>query len=77
VAESSWQKYYSRNYFISEKMAEQQQERGHWLDKYATNYAAWELSVGPDGSQTFKRPLGLVESSFDADGTYYGGRAGM
>jgi len=58
-------------------MTEQQQERGHWLDKYATNYAAWELSVGSDGSQTFKRPLGLVESSFDADGTYYGGRAGM
>ncbi|KAI0588501.1 hypothetical protein Alg130_03353 [Pyrenophora tritici-repentis] len=55
----------------------EQQHRGHWLDKYATNYAAWELSVGSHGSQMFKRPLGLVESSFDADGLYYGGRADM
>ncbi|RMZ66613.1 hypothetical protein GMOD_00001966 [Pyrenophora seminiperda CCB06] len=56
---------------------QQQQTQGHWLDKYATNYAKWELSVRPDDFQTFKRPLGLVESSFDADGTYYGGRADM
>ncbi|CAE7002111.1 hypothetical protein CFE70_001253 [Pyrenophora teres f. teres 0-1] len=58
-------------------MTEQQQDRGHWLDKYATDYASWELSAGSNGSQMFKRPLGLVESSFDADGTYYGGRADM
>ncbi|KNG44153.1 hypothetical protein TW65_09074 [Stemphylium lycopersici] len=55
----------------------QHQEQGHWLDKYATNYASWNLSTGPNSEQTFQRPLGLVETSFDSDGTYYGGRADM
>ncbi|EOA86398.1 uncharacterized protein SETTUDRAFT_150954 [Exserohilum turcica Et28A] len=54
-----------------------QQQQGHWLDKYATGYAPWTLSTAPDGGQTFKRPLGLVETSFDVDGIYYGGRADM
>lgn len=54
-----------------------QQQQGHWLDKYANNHAAWKVSIAPDGNQAFQRPLGLVETSFDADGTYYGGRAGM
>jgi hypothetical protein len=46
------------------------------LDKYATNYAKWTLSDHGDGKQLFQRPLGLVETSFDIDGTFYGGRAG-
>ncbi|EMD63056.1 hypothetical protein GGP41_005081 [Bipolaris sorokiniana] len=54
-----------------------QQQQGHWLDKYANNHAAWKVSIAPDGNQAFQRPLGLVETSFDADGTYYGGRADM
>lgn len=58
-------------------MKPQMQEQGHWLDKYATNYAEWKLSDSTDGRQLFNRPLGLVETSFDSDGTYYGGRAGM
>jgi hypothetical protein len=56
----------------------QQQEKGpgHWLDKYASSYATWQLETGTSGNQWFQRPLGLVETSFDSDGTYYGGRAG-
>jgi hypothetical protein len=57
-------------------MGLQQHGQRHWLDKYATNYAEWKLSDNEDGTQLFKRPLGLVETSFDSDGTYYGGRAG-
>ncbi|USP76987.1 uncharacterized protein yc1106_04261 [Curvularia clavata] len=55
----------------------QQQEKGHWLDKYATDYADWKLRSTPDGNQSFQRPLGLVETSFDIDGRYFGGRADM
>jgi hypothetical protein len=58
-------------------MAQEQKEQGHWLDKYATNHAAWNLETDATGQQQFRRPLGLVETSFDSDGTYYGGRAGM
>ncbi|KAG9188770.1 hypothetical protein G6011_07475 [Alternaria panax] len=58
-------------------MIPQAQEQGHWLDRYATNYAEWKRSDSADGKQLFKRPLGLVETSFDSDGTYYGGRADM
>jgi hypothetical protein len=57
-------------------MIPQKQKQGHWLDKYATNYAKWKLSDHGDGKQLFQRPLGLVETSFDIDGTFYGGRAG-
>ncbi|KAF1912353.1 hypothetical protein BDU57DRAFT_522572 [Ampelomyces quisqualis] len=49
----------------------------HWLDRYANNQHAWTLSTSQNGSQCFKRPLGLVENSFDSDGTYFGGRADM
>ncbi|KAI4685407.1 uncharacterized protein J4E84_006135 [Alternaria hordeiaustralica] len=58
-------------------MTPQKQEQSHWLDKYASNYAEWKLSENADGTQLFKRPLGLVETSFDSDGAYYGGRADM
>ncbi|KAF2498375.1 hypothetical protein BU16DRAFT_456396 [Lophium mytilinum] len=46
----------------------------HWLTKYACNYYAWETSV-LDGQPIFKRRIGLVESSFDTDGSDYEGRA--
>jgi hypothetical protein len=54
-----------------------QQEKEHWLDRYANNHHPWHLSTSIEGRKTFKRPLGLVETSFDTDGTYYGGRADM
>ncbi|KAF2847905.1 hypothetical protein T440DRAFT_455620 [Plenodomus tracheiphilus IPT5] len=53
----------------------------HWLSKYSSNIHPWTLSSNPNSdvttTQTFSRPLGLVETSFDIDGTYYGGRADM
>lgn len=55
----------------------QQKEQDHWLNKYATNYHSWKLFTSQSGRRCYKRPLGLVETSFDADGTYYGGRADM
>jgi hypothetical protein len=57
-------------------MAQQEKEQGHWLNKYATSYATWNLNSSLDGMRSFQRPLGLVETSFDVDGTEYGGRAG-
>ena len=53
-------------------------EHSHWLAKYATNYHEWRSSSSSSlGTQCFKRPLGLVETSFDLDGRHYGGRADM
>ncbi|KAJ4342773.1 hypothetical protein N0V95_006867, partial [Ascochyta clinopodiicola] len=52
-------------------------EQPHWLDRYATDFHAWSSSTATDGQTWFQRPLGLVETSFDADGAYYGGRADM
>jgi hypothetical protein len=49
----------------------------HWLDRYANNHHPWTPSSSVTGTQSFTRPLGLVETSFDTDGTYYGGRADM
>jgi hypothetical protein len=49
----------------------------HWLDRYANNHHPWTLSSSATGTQSFTRPLGLVETSFDSDGIYYGGRADM
>ncbi|KAL5121335.1 hypothetical protein ACEQ8H_000803 [Pleosporales sp. CAS-2024a] len=51
------------------------QEIPHWLDRYANNAHAWTFSISDNGQCHFKRPLGLVETSFDTDGIYYGGRA--
>lgn len=48
----------------------------HWLDRYATDYTSWKQVNRSDG-KSFKRPLGLLETSFDIDGTHYGGRADM
>ncbi|CAI6286157.1 unnamed protein product [Periconia digitata] len=50
----------------------------HWLSRYATNYHKWTLTRSPQGQASFfSRPLGLVELSFDFDGTQFGGRADM
>ncbi|KAI8939946.1 hypothetical protein NX059_003672 [Plenodomus lindquistii] len=53
----------------------------HWLSKYASKLHPWILSTEPNSNgtttQSFSRPLGLVETSFDTDGTYFGGRADM
>ncbi|KAF9699557.1 hypothetical protein EKO04_002499 [Ascochyta lentis] len=50
----------------------------HWLARYATDYHAWTSHTDPNtGTTTFQRPLGLVETSFDTDGAYHGGRADM
>jgi len=48
----------------------------HWLDRYANNHHAWEREDGV-GNSLFKRPVGLVEGSFDADGVFHGGRADL
>ncbi len=58
-------------------MANPIQQQSHWLDKYATNYHEWKPSTTSSGTQRFQRPLGLVETSFDLDGRFYGGRADM
>ena len=58
-------------------MGTSQGEKAHWLERYATAYHAWTSSTDNNGQMTFKRPMGLVETSFDIDGCYYGGRADM
>lgn len=58
-------------------MASPQKEKVHWLDRYATGYHAWTSKTNENGQTSFTRPLGLVETSFDTDGAYYGGRADM
>lgn len=52
------------------------QSKEDWRARYATNYHTWKQDI-LDGKKVYKRPLGLVESSFDVDGTDYGGRADM
>jgi hypothetical protein len=54
-----------------------QKENTHWLDRYATGFHAWTSTSNEHGQTTFTRPLGLVETSFDSDGVYFGGRADM
>jgi hypothetical protein len=57
----------------------------HWLDRYSNNHHPWPITTSDDrtqsssnnATQSFTRPLGLVETSFDSDGIYYGGRADM
>lgn len=46
----------------------------HWLDRYASDFHKWRRIV-KDGKAYFYRPLGLVETAFDADGEYFEGRA--
>lgn len=58
-------------------MASPQKEKTHWLDRYATGFHAWTSTSDENGQTRFTRPLGLVETSFDSDGVYYGGRADM
>jgi hypothetical protein len=53
------------------------QETHHWLDRYANSQHNWTISICGNGNKCYRRPLGLVETSFDSDGTYYGGRADM
>jgi hypothetical protein len=52
------------------------EEKEHWLARYANNYHTWKV-INNNGSKSFTRPLGLVELSFDIDGTEYGGRADL
>ena len=54
-----------------------QQEPEHWLARYANNYHTWSSVTTPNGQKAFQRPMGLVEYSFDTDGTEYGGRADL
>ena len=49
----------------------------NWLSRYANEYHAWRNISLSGGKLAFSRPLGLVELSFDADGTLFGGRADM
>lgn len=58
-------------------MASAQKEKTHWLDRYATGFHAWTSATHKNGQTTLTRPLGLVETSFDTDGAYYGGRADL
>ncbi|KAF2253558.1 hypothetical protein BU26DRAFT_515893 [Trematosphaeria pertusa] len=57
---------------------EKEHEQEHWLSRYASNYHAWRTEQPlRGGKKVFTRPLGLVEYSFDTDGSDYGGRADM
>lgn len=46
-----------------------------WLRRYATGYHQWQKGLDQDGAVIFYRPLGIIESAFDADGTQHEGRA--
>lgn len=56
------------------KMGDQKQTGTHWLDRYASQYHRWQQSEDHLGKYYY-RPLGAVESLFDADGTEFEGRA--
>lgn len=47
-----------------------------WLSRYSQDFHAWRLDT-LNGKPVFRRPLGLTETSFDIDGTEFGGRADM
>ena len=55
---------------------EQHKASINWLVRYANSYHAWE-EVPIDGKQAYRRPLGLVESSFNTNASDYEGRAGV
>lgn len=49
-----------------------------WLRRYGNGYHQWkETRAAQGGSVVYYRPLGIVETGFDSDGTDYGGRADM
>ncbi|CAN8100252.1 unnamed protein product [Discula destructiva] len=45
-----------------------------WLRRYTNSYHQWQQGLD-QGAVVFYRPLGIVESAFDADGTQHEGRA--
>lgn len=53
---------------------QQDSPQSHWLGRYANDYHAWRRGQHA-GRDVYQRPLGLVETSFDNDGVYFGGRA--
>jgi hypothetical protein len=53
---------------------ERTSEPKHWLDRYVTGYHRWQRMIQNE-SKLFVRPLGLVETSFDHDGSKFEGRA--
>ncbi|KAF1999457.1 hypothetical protein P154DRAFT_467585, partial [Amniculicola lignicola CBS 123094] len=57
-------------------MAQSNNPSKDWLARYASNFHAWQRAT-LNGGLVFKRPLGLVEYSFDTDGTDFQGRADM
>jgi hypothetical protein len=52
-------------------------ETEHWLARYASDYHSWSTIATTTGHRAFQRRLGLVEYSFDTDGSEYGGRADL
>lgn len=46
----------------------------HWLDRYGADYHKWQLLCNTK-SETWYRPVGIVEGMFDTDGTDFEGRA--
>src|SRR5689334_1787623 len=57
-------------------MTSVQNEPEHWLARYSNGYHAWKKDT-IDGQDLYRRPIGLIETSFDIDGTAFGGRADM
>nr|POF12944.1 hypothetical protein CFP56_10092 [Quercus suber] len=48
----------------------------HWLDDYGSGRYQWR-QASQDRQKVFHRPIGGVESAFDADGKYHEGRADL
>ncbi|KAH7060837.1 hypothetical protein B0J12DRAFT_346198 [Macrophomina phaseolina] len=53
---------------------QQESRQTHWLGRYANDYHAWRRARHA-GRDVYQRPLGLIETSFDHDGVFFGGRA--
>jgi hypothetical protein len=58
-------------------MSAQESSSSHWLNRYANNAHAWNVTSSDNATRSFRRPIGIVESFFDNDGVHYGGRADM